>query len=83
MIIETSEPSKDIVKKQLLIFEHYQVDANEIICPLQLCEKYEVMFPIVGFLAQQIFKIIGSQIKIERIFSLVGILTNLKNGIYS
>jgi hypothetical protein len=36
------------------------------------------MFPIVGFFAQQILGIVGSQIEIERIFSLVGILTNLR-----
>jgi hypothetical protein len=36
------------------------------------------MFPIVGFLARQILRIVGSQIKIEMIFSLVGILINLR-----
>jgi hypothetical protein len=36
------------------------------------------MFPTIGFLAHQILSIEGSQIEIERIFSLVGILTNLK-----
>jgi hypothetical protein len=36
------------------------------------------MFPIVGFLAQQILGIVGSQIETKRIFSLVGILTNLR-----
>jgi hypothetical protein len=36
------------------------------------------MFPIVGFLVRQILGILGSQIEIERIFSLVGILTNLR-----
>jgi hypothetical protein len=59
------------------------VDVNEIPCPLQWWEKHEVMFPIVGFLAWQILRIIGSQIETERIFSLVGILINLKNGFYS
>jgi hypothetical protein len=36
------------------------------------------MFPIVGFLVRQILSIISSQIEIEKIFSLIGILTNLK-----
>jgi hypothetical protein len=36
------------------------------------------MFPTVGFLVRQILKIVGSQIEIERIFSLATILTNLK-----
>lgn len=59
------------------------MDANEITCPLEWWEKHEVMFPIVGFLAWNFFKIIGSQIEIERIFFLVGILISLKNGIHS
>ncbi len=59
------------------------MDANEITCPLEWWERQEVMFPIVGFLAWNFFKIIGSQIEIERILFLVGILTSLKNGIYS
>jgi hypothetical protein len=36
------------------------------------------MFPLVGFCARQILKIVGSQIEIEIIFSLVGILTSLR-----
>jgi hypothetical protein len=40
--------------------------------------KNEVMFPRVRFLVQQILGIIGLQIKIEWIFSLVGILTNFR-----
>jgi len=44
------------------------VDVNEITCLLEWWDKHEVMFPIVGFLAWNFFKIIGSQIEIERIF---------------
>ncbi len=36
------------------------------------------MFPTIRFLAQQILRIVGSQIKIEMIFYLAGILTNLR-----
>jgi hypothetical protein len=36
------------------------------------------MFPTIGFLAQHILGIVGSQIKIGWIFSLVGILINIK-----
>jgi hypothetical protein len=35
-------------------------------------------FLIVGFCARQILGIVGCQIEIERIFSLIGILTNLR-----
>jgi len=40
--------------------------------------KNEAMFPRVRFLVRQILGIVGLQIKIEWIFSLVGILTNLR-----
>ncbi len=40
--------------------------------------KNEAMFPIVDFLAHQILGIIGSQIEIEKVFSLVGKFTNLR-----
>jgi len=36
------------------------------------------MYPIVGFYVGQILKIIGSQIEIKEIFSLVKILTSLR-----
>jgi hypothetical protein len=40
--------------------------------------KIEAMFPIVRFLTQHIFGIVGLQIETGMIFSLVGILTNIK-----
>ncbi len=54
------------------------MDVKDIKCFLQWWHKHEAMFPIVGFLAPQILGIIGSQIETERIFSLVGILINLR-----
>jgi hypothetical protein len=36
------------------------------------------MFPTVGFLTRQILGVVGFQIEIERIFSLDGMLTNLR-----
>jgi hypothetical protein len=50
----TSEPTKELVNKELLIFKRYQVDVKEIKCPLQWWQKHESMFPIVGFLIHQI-----------------------------
>jgi hypothetical protein len=69
---------KNLSLGELLIFKHYQVDRKDIKCPFQWCGKHEVMFPIVGFLVHQILGIVGSQIEIERIFSLASILINLK-----
>jgi hypothetical protein len=56
----------------------FQVDPKEIKCPLQWWLKHESMFPTVGFLAQQISGIVGSQIETKNIFSLAGIFTNLR-----
>jgi hypothetical protein len=78
MIASTSEPLMELVNKELLIFRCYQVDVINIKCPLQWWEKHENMFPTSGFCARQILEIVGSQIEIERIFSLVEILINLK-----
>jgi len=36
------------------------------------------MFPIIGFLAQQILGVVGSQIEIEIFFSFTIIFTNLR-----
>ncbi len=77
-IASISEPSKELVTNELLIFKHYQVDPKGIKCPLQWWGKHEAMFPIVGSLAHQILGIVASQIETQRIFSLVGIFTNLR-----
>ncbi len=73
-----SEPTKELVTRKLLIFKHYQVDPKDIMCLLQWWGKHETMFPIVGFLACQMLCIVRPQIEIERIFSLMNILTNLR-----
>jgi hypothetical protein len=75
----TSEPSKELVTKELLIFKHYQVDPKNIKYFLQWWGKHEAMFPTIVFFTCQILSIIGSQIEIERISFLAFILTNLKN----
>jgi len=54
------------------------VDVEDIKNLLQWWEKDESKFPKVSFLARQILGIVGSQIEIECIFSLVGILTSLR-----
>jgi hypothetical protein len=77
-IPSTNDPSKELVTKVLLIFRHYQMDLKDIKCLLQWWGKHEAMFFIVGFLPCQILSIVGSQIETKRIFSLVGILTNLR-----
>jgi hypothetical protein len=78
-IASISEPSKELVTDELLIFKHYQVDPKNIKYFLQWWGKHEAMFPTIVFFTCQILSIIGSQIEIERISFLAFILTNLKN----
>jgi hypothetical protein len=69
---------KEIVSRELLDFRRFQVDVKYIKNPPQWWEKHESKFNIVGFLAKQMVGIIGSEIEIEHIFSLVGILTCIR-----
>jgi len=52
--------------------------AKDIKCYMQWWQKNESVFPIIGFLAQQILRIVGSHIESKAFFSLASILTNLK-----
>jgi hypothetical protein len=36
-----SEPTKELIIRELLIFRRYQVNVNEINCPLQRWQKHE------------------------------------------
>lgn len=83
MNVSTSEPTKELVNRDQLIFRRYQVDVKKIMCPFQWWEKHKSMFPTMGFLAHQILGIMGSQIETKRIFSLVDILINLKTCVLS
>ncbi len=78
MYAGTSEPTKEVVNKELLMFRRFQVDVKEINCPLKWWVKHESLFPTMAFLAHQIFGIVSSQIETKRFFSLARILTNLK-----
>ncbi len=56
----------------------FQVDAKDIKFLFQWWEKYESMFYIVRFIAHKTLSIVGSQIEFEKIFSLVGILPDIR-----
>jgi hypothetical protein len=77
-IASTSDPSKELVTKKLLIFRCYQVDTKDIKCPLQWWRKYKTMFPTISLLACQILGFIRSQIETKRIFFLASVRTNLR-----
>jgi hypothetical protein len=69
MSTRTSEPIKEVVNKELLLFKRFQVDVKDIKCLLKWWAKHEPLFPTMACLACQIFDIVGSQIKTKRIFS--------------
>ncbi len=54
------------------------MDAKNIKCPFQWWEKHGFMFLTIGFFACQILNIVDSQIEIEMIFFLAGILINFR-----
>ncbi len=78
MTTNTNELVKKFVYTNFFNFERFQVVVENIKFFFQWWEKHESMFPTIGFLAHQILSIIGPQIEIERIFSLVGEFTNFK-----
>jgi len=68
MFVKTSEPTKEVVNKELLMFIRFHMNVKEIKCPLKWWPKHESLFLVMAFLARQILGIVGSQIAIERIF---------------
>jgi hypothetical protein len=58
--LNTSEPTIELVTKVMLVFMRWQLDSKEIKCFLQWWAKYGAMFPIVGFLAWQILRLVES-----------------------
>jgi hypothetical protein len=54
MIASTSDSTKELINKKLVIFKLTQVDVKDMKCLFQWWEKLETMFPIVGFFVLQI-----------------------------
>lgn len=65
-------------RKELSLFRRLVIDKEDLQeGPLTWWKHNEAKFPNVGFLARQYLGIPGSQIEIERIFSVAGVLMNL------
>jgi hypothetical protein len=47
--MSTRELVEELVKRELLILNHYQLVVKDIKCPFQWWDKYEAMFPIISF----------------------------------
>jgi len=56
----TSEPTKEVVNKELLMFKRFPMVVKDIECCLKWWAKHESLFPTVAFLARQILDIVGS-----------------------
>ncbi len=54
------------------------MDAKDINCHLKLWPKHESMFPNVGFLGEQILRVISFQKETKKIVSFASIVSNLK-----
>jgi len=60
MNVSTSEPTKELIDRELLIFRRYQMNVKEINYPLKWWQKHESMFFVMGFHSCQILGIVGS-----------------------
>jgi hypothetical protein len=78
MTIRNRELAKELVIKELLDFRRFHVDVKNIKTFLLWWENHHSRFLVVGLLARHILGIVGFQIGMEDIFSLVGILINLR-----
>jgi hypothetical protein len=73
------EATEGTIVKELSLFHQLVIDKEDLQeGPLNWWKHNEAKFPNVGFLACQYLGILGSQIETERIFSVAGVLTNLR-----
>jgi hypothetical protein len=73
----TEETNEGLLKFELFLFCQIVISKKDLQSPLVWWKTHESQFPNVGFLARQTFGILKSQIKIERMFSIVGVLISL------
>jgi hypothetical protein len=78
MFVGTNEPTKEVVNKELLCLKGFKVGVKDIKCLLEWWAKHESLFPNVVFLFIKFVALLVLKYKIERKFSLFGIITNLK-----
>jgi hypothetical protein len=62
------------LKSELSLFRRLHVADGDYDSPLSWWRKHEKEFRNVAFLARQILGIVGSQVEIERIFSITGVI---------
>ncbi len=66
-----------LLKNELSLFHCLHVKLEIYLLPLTRWNSHEIWFPNISFVAWQFFWIPKSQIEIEQIFNIVGMLTSL------
>ena len=75
------EAAEGLLQKELSLFCRVVIESRDLEeGPLEWWRVNEALLPCVGSLARQYLGIPGSQIETESIFSVVGILTNLRRS---
>jgi hypothetical protein len=65
-----------LLRNELNMFRHLHVKPKDYMLPLTWWKIHETWFPNVFFVVQQFLGVLGSQIEIDRIFNIIGVLTN-------
>jgi hypothetical protein len=73
------DSSHVFVAGKLYLFRRLFILTFACVDPLSFWQHHENQFPNVGFLTKQILEILGSQIKIDHVFSLTNVLTTLRH----
>lgn len=68
-----------LVTSELSLFQRLYILSSMCTNPLTWCSTHKGQFLNVSFLAKLFFKILRSQIELERVFSLVRVLTIVKH----
>ena len=77
VLASISEIVEVVVKAKLSLFCHVVVEASEIVSRFIWYKANDYCYSIVGFLTKQYLSISESHIEMEKIFSIVGVLTSL------
>jgi hypothetical protein len=68
MFVETNEPTKEEVNKELQMFTRFQVDVKDIKCSLEWWAKHKSLFPIMAFLVHQFLALLVLKWKLGELF---------------
>jgi hypothetical protein len=74
----TKEVAMRLIRVELSLFKRTTMPIDPF-SPFIWWAEYEQQFPNLAYLARQVMGIVGSQIEIERIFNMVGVITSLKH----